>query len=390
MSGLAERLRQVDDRVWDRALVAVLCVLVVLSVFGIEDLEGPPALNLLVALGMTLPLLARRSHPIAGAAVAAAGALILVIFLTSPPELGPPVFVLIAYAYSSGAHADGAAAKAGFALIAGAILVVCLIDTPEDILFPFFVFGVAPWAIGRVIRTQTALARELAEQEARVRALREQEEASAVASERARIARDIHDVLAHSLSVMVVQASGARRALAKDPEAAIDAATLIERSGRDALVELRRLFGTVRRGEVEGLDGSPGLDQVEALVARARLAGLPATLRIEGEPVELGAGADMAAYRLVQEALTNALKHAGSSTTEVVVRYRPDGVSIEVVDEGDGHAPANGHAVGGGHGLVGMRERMSLYGGKVEAGPREGGGFAVRAHLPLQREAVLK
>ena len=133
-----------------------------------------------------------------------------------------------------------------------------IVDTPKDILFPFFVFGVAPWAIGRVIRTQTALARELAEQEARVRHLRELEESSAVASERARIARDLHDVLAHSLSVMVVQASGARRALATDPAAAIDAAKLIERSGRDALVELRRLFGTVRRGEVEALDGSPG------------------------------------------------------------------------------------------------------------------------------------
>jgi signal transduction histidine kinase len=389
MNRLVEKLRQVEDRTWDRMLVAFLSVLMVVSVLSAEDLDGPPALNLLVALGMALPLLARRTHPVAAAAAGAAGGLILVLFLTSPPELGPPVFALIAHSYSTGVHADGAASKTGLALIAGTILVVCLIDTPEDILFPFFVFGVAPWAIGRVIRTQTALARELAEQEARVRALREQEEASAVASERARIARDLHDVLAHSLSVMVVQASGARRALDKNPAAAVEAAGLIETSGRDALVELRRLFGTVRRGEVESLEGSPGLDSIEALVARARHAGLPATLRVEGEPVELGAGADMAAYRLVQEALTNALKHAGSSTTEVYVRHRPDGVSIDVIDEGDGHPPVNGDALSGGHGLVGMRERMNLYGGKVEAGPREGGGFAVRAYLPLQREAVL-
>ena len=119
------------------------------------------------------------------------------------------------------------------------------------------------------------------------------------------------------------------------------------------------------------------------------MAGLPATLRVEGEPVELGPGADMAAYRLVQEALTNALKHAGSSTTEVTLSHRHDGVTIEVIDEGDGYPPANGDVAGGGHGLVGMRERMSLYGGEVEAGPREGGGFVVRAHLPRQREAVL-
>lgn len=388
MSGLAERMRQVDDRLWDRALVVVLCTLMVITVVGSNELEGPPALNLLVGIAMTLPLLGRRRHPIATAAMGAAGGLILLAFLTPPPELGPAVFVIIAYAYSTGVHADGAAARAGLAITSGTILVVGIVDTPDDILFPFFVFGVAPWAIGRVIRTQTALARELAEQEARVRHLRELEEASAVAFERARIARDIHDVLAHSLSVMVVQASGARRALATDPAAAIDAAELIERSGRDALVELRRLFGTVRRGEVEALDGSPGLGQVETLVSRARLAGLPATLRVEGEPVELGAGADMAAYRLVQEALTNALKHAGSSTTEVTLSHRHDGVTIEVIDEGDGHPPANGDFVGGGHGLVGMHERMSLYGGEVEAGPREGGGFAVRAHLPRQREAV--
>ena len=387
MNGLTERLRQVDDVAWDRALVALLCLLTVLAVLG-ADLEGPPALNLLVGIAMALPLLARRRHPVAGAAIGAAGALVLLFFLTSPPEFGPPVFALISYSYASGVHAGGAAAKAGLAIICGAIFTVCIVDTPEDILFPVFVFGVAPWTMGQVIRAQTTLARELAEQEARVRHLREQEAASAVASERARIARDIHDVLAHSLSVMVVQASGARRALAANPGAAVDAAKLIEQSGRDALVELRRLFGTVRRGEVEALDGSPGLDQVKALVARARLAGLPATLRVEGEPVALGPGADMSAYRLVQEALTNALKHAGSSTTEVVLRYRHDGVSIEVVDEGDGHAPASADVSGGGHGIIGMRERMKLYGGTVEAGPREDGGFAVRAYLPRQPEAV--
>jgi signal transduction histidine kinase len=388
MSRLVDRLREVDDLIWDRGLVAFLCLLMVLSVPGSNELKGPPALNLLVGIAMTLPLLWRRRHPVAAAAMGATGALILLLFLTAPPEMGPSVVVLIAYAYSAGAHADGAAARAGLAITAGVILVIGIVDTPKDILFPFFVFGVAPWAAGRVIRTQTALARELTEQESKVRHLRELEESTAVASERARIARDLHDVLAHSLSVMVVQASGAQRALATNPEAATDAAKLIERTGRDALVELRHLFGTVRRGEGEALDGSPGLDQVEALVARSRLAGLPATLRVEGEPVELGAGADMAAYRLVQEALTNALKHAGSSTTAVTLSHRHDGVTIEVVDEGDGHPPVNGDVVRGGHGLVGMRERMSLYGGKVEAGPREGGGFAVRAHLPRQRAAV--
>jgi signal transduction histidine kinase len=189
---------------------------------------------------------------------------------------------------------------------------------------------------------------------------------------------------------MVIQAAGARRLLAADPDAAVEAASLIETTGREALVELRHVFGAVRRGEGESLEGTPGLDQIQGLVRRARRAGLEIELDLDADDaVPLPAGAEMAAYRLVQEALTNTLKHAGpGSRARVSVRARPDGLRLEIEDEGTGD-PARAAAVeGGGHGLVGMRERFALYGGEVAAGPRPGSGFAVRGRLPAARERV--
>lgn len=383
MRDLRERIREVDDRVWDRAIAAGMSALMVAFVLGAPDLDGSVALNLLVGLTMTGSLLLRRDHPVVTAFVVAGCGVVLLAFLTSPPELAPAVFTLMIASYSSGVHADRPATFAGLALTAGMVAVVSAIDTPEDILFPFFIFGVAPWAIGRALRGQTELVRELAEKEARVEHLREEQAASAIASERTRVARDLHDVLAHNLSVMVIQASGARRAVKADPSAALASAELIENTGRETLAELRNLFGTVRRGEVEGLDGSPGMAQLEGLIGRARRAGLPATLQVRGEPVALGTGADMAAYRLVQEALTNTLKHAGSATTEVRVGYRMGDVVIDVVNDGDGYVPPDAAVDSGGHGLVGMKERVGLYGGEMWAGPRDEGGFAVHARLPL-------
>ena len=210
---------------------------------------------------------------------------------------------------------------AGLLTIAVGIVAVAVAYNPDDIVFPFFIFGVLPWVVGRTVRTQTELARELAEKEARVAHLRELDEASAVASERSRVARELHDVLAHNLSVMVIQASAARRALATDPQAAIDAAALIERTGREALVELRHVFG---RGASRRGRGPRGL----ARPRPGRGAGRPrARRRAAGGAADRGRagrasapGAEMAAYRLIQEALTNALKHAGAAST---ARGRP-------------------------------------------------------------------
>ena len=194
------------------------------------------------------------------------------------------------------------------------------------------------------------------------------------------MAREIHDVLAHNLSVMVIQASAARRVADRDPAAAKEAARLISRTGREALSELRYVFGAVRKDDGEALGAGPGLAHLDQLVSRAHRAGLSVEVRVEGEPLELSPGADLAAYRVVQEALTNTLKHARGSRAVVTVRYEPGGVVVEVLDDG---TAVNGSAwESGGHGLVGMRERVALYGGELEAGRRDGGGFAVRARLP--------
>ena len=247
-------------------------------------------------------------------------------------------------------------------------------------------FAVLPWLAGRTIRNQTMLARELAERAEQAEHAREEDERRAIAAERNRIARELHDVLAHNLSVMVVQAGAARRIVDRSPQKATEAAELIQRTGREALDELRALFGPVRRGEGEELSGPPSLARVDELARRARSAGLPVELRVLGEPVPLPTGIDLTAYRVVQEALTNAIKHAGAARAAVTVSYEPNEVVLTVEDDGGGAAEAGPGlaAFGGGYGLAGMRERVTLYGGLLQAGRRRGGGFAVRARLPTR------
>jgi signal transduction histidine kinase len=207
----------------------------------------------------------------------------------------------------------------------------------------------------------------------------------AVVDERARIARELHDVVAHSVSVIVVQAQAGPRLLA-EPTQVREVFRSIETTGREALDELRRLLGVLRaRDEQLPVGPQPGLDAVQPLIQQLREAGLGVELRVEGEPVRLPPGIDLSAYRIVQEALTNTLKHAGPAEAEVIVRYHHSTLELEILDNGAG-APARVN--GSGHGLVGMRERVALYGGSLEAGARNGHGFAVRARLPLNAETA--
>ena len=202
----------------------------------------------------------------------------------------------------------------------------------------------------------------------------------AVAAERARVARELHDVVAHSVSVMVIQAQAGPRLLA-DPERARGVFDSIEATGKEALTELRRLLGILREADEQADRGpQPGLDALPMLVEQVRKAGLPVDVRVEGEPRPLPAGVDLSAYRIIQEALTNALKHAGRAEAEVRLRYGAAALELEVVDNG---SASSALAPGSGHGLTGMRERVALYGGALQAGVRNGHGFAVRASLPL-------
>ena len=227
---LRERWRNLDSRRADAVLAGILAVLLVAVLLTAEEREGPLALNLLAGLAIIGVLIERRRHPLLVAALVSAGALGMNLALTSPIDVPALTFALMVASYTVGAHVPGRQAWLGLAMASGTILAICLIETPGDILFPFIFFGVAPWAVGRILKSQTELTRTLAEQEARIRHLREVDEAAAINRERNRIARELHDVLAHNLSVMVIQASGARRSLDRDPRVAIDAAELIGRT----------------------------------------------------------------------------------------------------------------------------------------------------------------
>ena len=252
----------------------------------------------------------------------------------------------------------------------------------RDVLVWSVVSGIAMLIARRAVRDRQLRAEALA---ARAELLEREQELrahEAVAEERARIARELHDLVAHNVSVMVVQAGAERHALGDEQASTRDALTSIEQAGRQALAEARRLLGMLRRkGASEDLEPQPSIDQIDLLVEQVARAGLQVKLEVEGEPGPLPAGVDLCAYRVVQEGLTNALKHAGPAQTEVVLRYAPRSFEVEIRDDGRGSSDVSGE--GAGHGLIGMRERVTLYGGELKAGPREGGGFEIHAHLPL-------
>jgi signal transduction histidine kinase len=240
------------------------------------------------------------------------------------------------------------------------------------------------------VRSRSELTAQLHEAAARAEEAHQEELRAAAAEERRRIAREMHDVIAHSMSVMVVQAGGARRILDRDPERAVTAAAQIERTGREAMAEMRHLLGLLNPDERPAERApQPSLGELDALVARAREAGLPATLHVEGRKRPLPAGLDLAAYRIAQEALTNAIKHANAAPTAVTVRWYRDELELEVRDAGPGGRAA-AIEQDGGHGLVGMRERVRLYGGELETEQPPHGGWIVRARLPFTgtRQAV--
>ena len=247
------------------------------------------------------------------------------------------------------------------------------------------------WVLGDSIRTRRAYFAQLEERAARLEKEREAQSKVAVAAERARIARELHDVVAHNVSVMVVQADGAAYVLDAAPDQAKKALETISSTGRQALAEMRRLLGVLRTGEhKEGGEyvPQPDVEQIDDLVEKCRGAGLPVDFKIEGTPRPLPSGVELTAYRIVQEALTNTRKHGGPNTgASVRLVYFDDGLGLLVEDDGKG-APhelyEEGGADGQGHGLIGMRERVGMVGGTLDAGPRPGGGFRISALLPLK------
>lgn len=367
---------------------------------GALDLS-PVAFDAIVALGLTIGLIAealyesnrfnpeimlmslalfwRRAHPLPVFGVVLLGAILAV---TTAQYVG--FFCIIVAAYSAGVYSR-------HRLLSCAIFIATGIgvDAQYGGALPQFPNSAGPflmlipfWLIGTAMRTRQLRADAFEDKATRLE--REQEQATqlALAEERSRIARELHDVVAHSVSVMLVQAGAARQVLTSSPEDAREALLAVESSGREAMTELRYLLGLLNQ-EAEGanLAPQPGIDQLDVLVRRVRDAGLPVEMRVHGTPVPLPVGLNLTAYRIVQEALTNSLKYSGLARTEVILAYHDDDLKLEILDDGPGGPAPTDQSPG--RGLVGMRERVSLYGGRLEAGPRLERGYAVRVWLPL-------
>ena len=386
---------------FDATLTGVLLVLGLVLLFTYRPDDGidysePDVLGVLLVVAWSTPLLFRRIAPLSVALVLA---VLNLPFLFRDYSVPTAAVVALIAIYSLGAYTTFARGLAGLAAVYGTT--VLYLATAAD-RYPdaegvgvvggaFVTLGFfGAWAIGRSVRAPRIYAREQKERADQLERTREAEVRAALAEHRGQIARELHDVVAHHISVMTVQAAGARRMLDRDPERSRDALAAIEAAGRSALAEMRRIVGVLRgpSGDTAAATRSPQprLAELTELVEQLDKAGLKVAVTVEGRERALPLGVDLTAFRIVQEALTNALKHAGTDRASVVVRYAPAELEVRVTDGGRGtQSPQPAEPPG--HGLLGMRERIALYGGELSARNRPGGGFEVRALIPLAEDA---
>jgi signal transduction histidine kinase len=381
-----DRAREIAREYWFELSIGALTVTAVIELILARAPSSSrwfaiPALTVLM-----LPLFTRRWFPFGAPAAywILAAALSFVDGLLIP-SIESLFLVGLASAALLGNLRDARQAWTGLVIVLGGITAVVYNipshTTAELILIPVE-FGIT-WAVGFALRARSEQA-EAAETRAE-RAEREREAVArlAVAEERARIARELHDVVAHAVSVMVLQVGAVRHKLPDAMADDRDALKGVERAGRTALTEMRRLLAAMRLdGDEAQLGPQPGLDRLDSLLEEVGRAGLPVQLHVDGDPIPLPRGIELSAYRIVQEGLTNALKHAHASDADVTVRYRADEVEIEIRDNGLGSATSDGL----GHGLVGVRERVKIYGGEMSAGTATGGGFVLSTRLPIRAE----
>ncbi|HYJ60543.1 MAG TPA: sensor histidine kinase [Actinomycetota bacterium] len=365
------RIRGVNPLIWDGLLAAAILVIGLVVAASTEHRLNAEELFLITA--GTAPLAVRRRAPSVVLAVVAA-ATALYATLGNPDELAGQLaiatYTVAAYEERQRVAWFGAPVAIAAGVVAGAAA-----PPPAnwvEVLVALTLGVGIPLVLGRVMFNRR---RRIVDE--RERAARD-----AVTQERARIARELHDVVAHAMTVMVVQAGAARTVIDRDPGEASAAIRRVEETGRVGLAEMRRLIGVLQDTPTDAaLAPQPGLDGLDALLDTIRAAGVPVEAMTEGTPRDLPPGVDLTAYRVIQEALTNVLRHAGPAAhTSVTLRYAPDGVEVRVADDGRGPVAA---IDGRGHGLVGMRERVTLFEGTLETGPRPGGGFEVRAWLPV-------
>lgn len=369
--------RRWETRWSDVALAAILTVLALLD----GAAQSSPGFSPAVLL-CTVPLLVRRRWPVAVLLLALAGFTLAGNATDFAALLGGLTATVSLGLYTR--HQN----LAPFVVAAGAIVIALEFGRGQTSTLPIpgaglpFVLLGAAFLAGREIASRQRQLNQQKDRASRLERDREEAVRAAMEDERRHIARELHDVVAHSVSVMVVQAGAARKVLDEKPEAARESLLAVETTGHEAMAELRRLLGVLGEdGSDAPLAPQPGLENLDVLVSRVREAGLPVELRIHGDTQPLPTGVNVAAYRILQEALTNALKYAGGAPTEVVVRYTPAAIELEVVDEGVVATPSDGV----GRGLVGMRERVALFDGTIDAGKRPERGYAVRARLPLDQ-----
>jgi signal transduction histidine kinase len=386
------RIRYAARKYWFEVLIAVLAIEGMLQLVVGRDSPGAPRTSLWFAVPavavIVLPLFARRRFPFASPAAYWLLATALTFVDGALIPFMQSLFVVgMASAFLLGNLRHALRAGVGLAVVVGGAVVV-VYNIPghaaAELIFVPFEFGIS-WLAGYALRERAEQA-EAAEVRA-ARAEREREGAAriAVAEERARIARELHDIVAHAVSVMVLQVGAVRHKLPDALAEERDALRGVERAGRTALAEMRRLLSAMRRdGDEAELSPQPGLDGLHPLLEELGRAGLPVQLHVDGEPFPLPRGIDLSAYRIVQEGLTNALKHARASDADVTVRYRPHELELEVRDNGQGSATSDGL----GHGLVGVRERVKIYGGEMTAGTANGGGFLLSTRLPVSGDGT--
>jgi signal transduction histidine kinase len=375
--------RNFISRYGDYLIAAGLAVAYCLEIATESKFAGDRAVSYVSALVLCVALAWRKRAPLVALAVAAVIVELSNLVAQALADAATFTVAILLAIYSVGRYARGRALIAGVVLVAVAIPFAAVEPgdpvTAPDIAF-FVIFFGGPLVVGRFVRSRREREHALEGRAEQLAAERDTRAREAVAQERTRIARELHDVVAHAISLMVLQARGGRRLLSEEPDETRHALDAIEHAGEQALVEMRRLLGLLRHSENEpSLAPPPSLSRIEELVAGIRASGLPVEVSIEGEPVELPPGVDVSAYRIVQEALTNALKHAGPARARVTVTYGLDAVDLAIVDDGRGASAVNGS----GYGLAGMRERVAIYGGSIESGPGADGGYALRVRLPL-------
>ncbi|MES9540076.1 MULTISPECIES: sensor histidine kinase [unclassified Actinomadura] len=357
-----------------------------------EGFRSPDVWDGLLVTAVTMALTWRRRHPMPVLLFIISGELVMAV-LHYPPSV-PDVVAFLMAVYSVAAHRGLAQSALGgvtaFVYFLTYLLVLPVSAAPE-VLITDCALVIGVWVLGRNLRLRRAYFAELEDRAARLERARGTDARAARVEERSRIARELHDVVAHHVSVMTVQAGAARRIIDRDPGSAREAMSTIEEVGRTALSEMRRIVGVLRTDRDTERPGrelapQPGLGDLGELLEHVRETGLSVQLWMEGEARPPSPGVDVAAFRLIQEALTNTLKHAGPQARAWVRLYYGDrDLTVEIEDDGRGTATfMAGNGDNPGHGLVGMYERVALYGGELKIGPRVGGGFGVRARFPLE------